>query len=322
MIKCILITNNIAYYGGEELINQWQQDQHSLLWLDMGAIASDKQEQLFNQFNCHPLAIADAMRERHPPKVELFDDYIFILYRGILTCDHALNVEHLQVSMFVGQRLIITKHNKPSKAIDSLFNDTGERHLSRSPIHLALRIFHASCGFYLNEMFRFEAELEKIEDIFQRSGNDQMMRRLTKYQSSLVKLKRTFNYHVNVGKALVGYVDDDETELITDKEQHTVNDLNERLDRLLSLAQMYYDICADLINGYLSITSHQLNATMRVLTVITAVFVPLTFLAGIYGMNFENIPELKTKYGYFILLGIMAALATTLIMIFKKKKWL
>ena len=85
---------------------------------------------------------------------------------------------------------------------------------------------------------------------------------------------------------------------------------------------MYYDICGDLINGYMSVTSHQLNATMRVLTVITALFVPLTFLAGIYGMNFEYIPELKADNGYFILLGVMAVVSVVLLIVFKKKRWL
>ena len=77
-----------------------------------------------------------------------------------------------------------------------------------------------------------------------------------------------------------------------------------------------------IINGYMSVTSHQLNATMRVLTVITALFVPLTFLAGIYGMNFEYIPELKAENGYFILLGVMAVVSVVLLVVFKKKRWL
>ena len=125
-----------------------------------------------------------------------------------------------------------------------------------------------------------------------------------------------------MGETLKAYVDDDDTDLITDKETHTVTDLRERLDRLQSLSQMYYDICGDLINGYMSVTSHQLNATMRVLTVITALFVPLTFLAGIYGMNFEYIPELKADNGYFILLGVMAVVSVVLLIVFKKKRWL
>ncbi|MEW6982368.1 magnesium transporter CorA family protein [Colwelliaceae bacterium 6471] len=308
--------------GGEELISDWQDNEQSLLWIDLDSVDTEKEKSLLTAFNCHPLAIDDALRERHPPKIELFDDYIFMLYRGIVAQDNNLQFEHLQISMFIGKRILITRHPKSSLAINSLFNLNSEKYLKRSPIHMAIRLFHCSCGFYLNEMFTFEAELEKIEDKFQSSGTDKMMRQITAYRSQLVKIRRTFNYHVSMGEALHSYIDDEYTNLITEKEVHTVNDLRERLDRLLSLSQMYYDICGDLINGYMSITSHQLNATMRVLTVITALFVPLTFLAGIYGMNFEYIPELKAKYGYFILLGVMLVISAILLTIFKKKRWL
>ncbi|RKF20373.1 hypothetical protein DBZ36_08015 [Alginatibacterium sediminis] len=110
--------------------------------------------------------------------------------------------------------------------------------------------------------------------------------------------------------------------MINQAELHTVIDVHERIERLLSLSQMHYDICSDLVNGYLSVTSHQLNATMRVLTVITAIFIPLGFLAGLYGMNFEYIPELKLTHGYFYLLGFMSILALGLIGLFKKIRWL
>jgi magnesium transporter len=309
-------------FGSSELINQWQENDDTTLWIDLDNVELEEEKRILTQFNCHPLAINDALRERHPPKIELFKDYIFMLYRGIIANDDSLRFGHLQISMFIGKRVLITRHPQSSLAINELFTESSEKYLKRSPVHLALRLFHSSCGYYLKEMFSFEAELEKIEDDFQLSGNDKMMKQITSYRSQLVKIRRTFNYHVNMGERLKAYVDDEDTDLITDKEIHTVNDLRERLDRLLSLSQMYYDICGDLINGYMSVTSHQLNATMRVLTVITALFVPLTFLAGIYGMNFEYIPELKAANGYFILLGVMAVVSVALLMVFKKKRWL
>jgi len=309
-------------FGSSELINQWQENDDTTLWIDLDNVELEEEKRILTQFNCHPLAISDALRERHPPKIELFNDYIFMLYRGIIANDDGLRFAHLQISMFIGKRVLITRHPQSSLAIIELFSENSEKYLKRSPVHLALRLFHSSCGYYLKEMFSFEAELEKIEDDFQLSGNDKMMKQITSYRSQLVKIRRTFNYHVTMGERLKAYVDDEDTDLITDKEIHTVNDLRERLDRLLSLSQMYYDICGDLINGYMSVTSHQLNATMRVLTVITALFVPLTFLAGIYGMNFEYIPELKAANGYFILLGVMAVVSVALLIIFKKKRWL
>ncbi|HBY87777.1 MAG TPA: metal transporter [Colwellia sp.] len=323
MINCMLISPSFSIrIGNEELISEWEEDQNTILWIDLDNVDKSQEKEVLTKFGCHSLAILDAQRERHPPKVELFDNYIFLLYRGFVAKDDNLTFEHVQISMFIGQRVLITCHPESSIAINGLFNATSEKYLARSPIHLALKIFHSSCGNYLQQLFGFEENLEQIEDKFQSSGNDKMMREITAYRSQLVKIKRTFNYHVTIGNTLNMYLEDDETSLITTKEIHSVNDLRERLDRLLSLSQMYYDICGDLINGYMSVTSHQLNSTMRVLTVITALFVPLTFLAGIYGMNFEYIPELKSRNGYFILLGVMAVISVGLIALFKRKRWL
>jgi magnesium transporter len=308
--------------GSEELVMEWEQDQNTTLWIDLDKLDKNLEKEMLIKFGCHSLAISDAQRERHPPKVELFNNFIFLLYRGFVAKDDNLTFEHVQISMFIGHRILITCHPESSVAINSLFNTTSEKLLMRSPMHLALKIFHSSCGSYLQQLFDFESHLEKIEDEFQLSGNDSMMKEITSHRSRLVKIRRTFNYHVTVGNTLKGYLEDDETSLISDKEVHSLNDLRERLDRLSSLSQMYYDICGDLINGYMSVTSHQLNSTMRVLTVITALFVPLTFLAGIYGMNFENIPELKFQYGYYSLLGVMSIISVGLIVWFKRKRWL
>ena len=322
MIKCMLLNADKTFvYGGEELIETWREQSDSYLWLDLDSHDKEQETIILQQFDCHSLAIKDAQRERHPPKIELFNDYIFMLYRGIYQPQDDLLFEHLQISMFVGTHILITSHAKNSMSIEQLFSADGEKYLGKSPITLALRIFHYSCGIYLQKLFEFEEKLEALEDKFQLGGDDKMMQEITLYRSRLTKLKRTFSYHSNIGAELKLLVTD-ETTIINQAELHTVIDVHERIERLLSLSQMHYDICSDLINGYLSVTSHQLNVTMRVLTVITAIFIPLGFLAGIYGMNFEYMPELKIESGYFYLLGFMAFLATSLIVLFKKKRWL
>jgi len=93
-------------------------------------------------------------------------------------------------------------------------------------------------------------------------------------------------------------------------------------ERISSLCQMYYELSGDLMDSFLSMASHKLNSTMRILTVITAIFVPLSFIVGLYGMNFEYIPELKFQYGYFVVVGFMLTLSISLVSLFKFKKWL
>lgn len=322
MLNCMLVkTGSLTKYGGKELLSEWQEDKDSVLWLDIDNEPANSERELLTQLGCHPLAITDVLRERHPPKVELFDNYIYMLYRGVLNVKENLDLTHLQISLFVGERIVITCHREESAAIKHFFTQRGERFLLRSPIVLALRIFHHSCGIYLESLFAFEQKLEELEDVFQSDGNDKLMQEIILYRSRITKLKRLFNYHKNIGAELKSYIED-ETPLIKSSELHITIDVYERLERLQSLSQMHYDICGDLVNGYLSITSHQLNATMRILTVITAIFIPLGFLAGLYGMNFDDIPELHVKNGYYYLLAVMATLASTLIVLFKKIKWL
>ena len=207
-------------------------------------------------------------------------------------------------------------------ATTKLPTELAVKYLSKGCNHLALKIFYQSSGYYLDSLLGFEQSLETIEDKFAIAPDDNLMKDLTFYKNKLTKVKRIFSYHVTIAEELVNMVEDDDTEFITAVNSILVNELKERLTRLYTLSQMYYDICDGMINGYISVSAHQLNTTMRILTVTTAIFVPITFLAGIYGMNFEYIPELKWHYGYFGLLGVMLLIVITLLIIFKKNKWL
>ncbi|GAB1258913.1 magnesium/cobalt transporter CorA [Aurantivibrio plasticivorans] len=289
------------------------------LWIDCESIPEKDEKQLLAAFGCHPLAIKDAQRTRHPPKIEHFDDMLFILYRGLVEVKEGLVVEPLQIALFVGDNFIITRHSKPSISIDQWWNNQQLVSLLKTPFLLASKLIHTSFGIYLDTILAFEQELSEKEELMQDLGDDNDLRELISYRGRLRKLKRTFNYHERLTSALVAMTQDDERFSVF---AHEAQDLHERSDRILSLLGMYYEISGDLIEGYLSISSHRLNRTMQILTVVTTIFVPLGFLAGLYGMNFQYIPELQIKYGYFILLGVMATISVTALIIFKIKRWL
>ena len=154
----------------------------------------------------------------------------------------------------------------------------------------------------------------------QNHANDEILLELTTYKTRLRKLRRIFDYHQKMLSELLNHSieNNDQHHELT----HRIQDLYERCERVHSLTSMYYEICGDLIEGYLSLSSHRLNLTMQVLTVITAIFVPLSFIAGLYGMNFEYMPELKHPNAYFIALGVMFSTAATLLFIFRRKHWI
>lgn len=306
--------------GDQSLINTWRQHPDSSIWIDIqhGQKNIAEVERLLGDLGCHALAIKDALRMRHPPKVEAFQEHLFLLYRGIFKKTSLLSFEHQNIGLFMGSNYLITVHPEHSMGIDAVIKDQLKPELLTTPSQLALQIMHTSSGLYLDHVLAFEDELNTLEDELYGTNGESALSKLASYKACLIRLKRIFGYHHSMSAQLRTM---NSEFLRGESEQHHLIDLDDRFERLSSLTQMHYDICGDMIDSYISITSHQLNITMRVLTVITAIFVPLGFLAGVYGMNFENIPELGFKNGYFILLSTMALIATSLIAWFKYKRW-
>ncbi|MBP5978963.1 MAG: magnesium/cobalt transporter CorA [Halomonas sp.] len=321
MIRSIVTTlDGTVYEGDEQLFATWQAIPDSNIWIDMQGENEETVERLLAKFECHPMAIQDANKERLPPKIEEFDNHTLLIYRGISSFDAQLNFVPQQVCFFIGERFLVTLHSGLAMSVERLLKEHGKSLLAKSPEQVALKIMYTSAGYYIDSLLEFEAELSDLEDELLENGNDVLMRKITTYRSRLVKMRRVFNYHKGITQELTAYdyqhLPREESETL-----HAINDVAERFERLYTLTQMYYDICGDLVDGYISISSHQLNITMRVLTVITAIFVPLTFIAGVYGMNFEYMPELGYRYGYFFVWGAMIGMAVVLIWLFKRKGW-
>lgn len=306
--------------GGDELVQRWRTDNSGFIWIDLLGEEPQSEKAFLLSMDCHPLAIEDVQRFRHPPKTETFDNYTLILYRGITEFNKDLTIQQMNIALFAGERCLISCHPRHSMGVNYYWENAQAENLLVSPGLLASRIMRFSVGRYLEAILAFEPSLTELEDSMQEKPNDEVMRELIAYQARLRKLKRIFSYHE---KLVTNLLKDVPQQLIEEDGdiEHALQDLFERCERLHGLCTMYYDICGDLINGYLSISSHQLNNTMRVLTVITAIFVPLTFIAGIYGMNFENMPELSAPHGYFYTLGAMLVIAAGF-GVFAYKKWL
>lgn len=324
MIKAKLLDSENIIEGGGELIERWRQTPGSKLWLDIEGELGEEVHAVLSGMGCDELAIADASRTRHPPKIEEFADSTFILFRGISSLDENLHLEPQQLALFVGDGFLITLHRGRSVSIDHFWSvAAGNREVLEDGGLLALGLLHFAGGRYLDAILDFEDRLGELEEVLLSGDAEDAMKELVAYRSRLRVLRRIFSYHHRVaeqilngaGRHLDGGQDDD-------RNQHQRRDLYDRCERLYSLCNMYYEISGDLVEGYISITSHRLNNTMKVLTIITAIFVPLSFLAGLYGMNFDNIPELHFQYGYFMVLGLMGLVAFSMLILFRRMRWL
>lgn len=307
--------------GNEEQVSAWRAQPDTILWADFSDNDPGSElDTLMENFGLHPLAIHDAQRSRHQPKIETFDDHVFILLKGLGPDSNAFEFETIQIAMFVGVRFLVTRHSGPSPSIDTLWQATlkDSALLAVGPDALALRLSRISVDRFLNRLLTLEPRLEDIEHEIVTQPKDDILTDLMGYKTTLRKFRRVLLYHQQVFLDLMN----DLPPQIRPERTHEIKDVYEHQERAGSLATLYYEVASDLIEGYISLASHRLNNIMKILTIVTAIFVPLSFLAGVYGMNFENMPELKSRNGYFVLLSVMATIATILLLIFRRRRWL
>lgn len=283
MIKTMLYDRKTGEtrWGDAALITAWAENPDLWIWADFFDEEPGHESRLFHEsFGLHQLVIADAQRERHPPKLEGFDGYFFLLIHGLGAMTSGADYHTIQIACFVSDRFLVTRRKAESVSIDAVWGEAGDGKLdvARGSAHILYRIIWRVTDRYTSLIEGVEGTLDVMEDEMFENPRDALL------------------------EELIGF--------------------GRNLKRLASLTALYRDLTDDLMNGYISVTSHRLNQIMKVLTVVTVIFLPLTLMVGIYGMNFEYIPELKIQYAYFILLGVMAAIAITLLLIFRKMRWL
>lgn len=323
MIRTLLYnkTSNEVTSGGKELVTVWQQNADTCIWFDCSAEPDDTESRfLRDSFGLHPMAIQDAQRSRHPPKIEEFDDSTFILLKPLSADSEDLYFSTIQLAIFIGERFLVTRRSGESPITDTLFDQATENAeiLAGGAATVALRLCRRLVDRYLGILLKLEPRLESLEAQIMQHPDDSILAELLSYKTELKKFRRAFLYHQQV----FGTLKSGTFPAIEAGHEHEIIDVYEQQERASSLASLYYEMASDLAEGYISVASHRLNQIMKVLTVVMAIFVPLSFLAGIYGMNFENMPELHSQSGYFILLGLMLTIVVVLLTIFYRKKWL
>jgi len=308
-------------HGGLELLDEWDAGSSDWVWLNISGEADEFEKNLLGErFNVSHLAIQDAHRERHPPKIEFFDDQIFIILRDLLGEDENLQRGVSQLAMFLGTNFLVTRHLAVVPAIEPVYEaiQSEPAKLKGGPAHVVYLISRRIVDNYTPVVLELEERLADLEDLVFEQPGDDVIELITRYNRSLKRLRRHLVYQHDVMEQLCRPT----VPLPIKLNAHEFNDVFENMERLASLCQLNQELAVDLLNTHFSLVSHRLNQVMRVLTITTVIFLPLALLAGIYGMNFQFIPELSWHYGYFGVLGTMVGIVVVLIAIFKRREWL
>ncbi|MCC6903522.1 MAG: magnesium/cobalt transporter CorA [Polyangiaceae bacterium] len=294
---------------------------HTVTWVDVQGLGDEKVlRQLADVFALHPLALADVVNVPQRPKTESYEgQQLFIC--GMLRLSEEGDLHSEQVSAFIGKGYLLTFQEKHGDLFDPvrarLRDNVGMLRASGAD-YLAYSIIDTIVDGYYPLLEVFADELEALEERVMRRPHPSLLTRVHEVKRILLLVRRAVWPLRDALATLIR----DPVPMVTDSARLYLRDTYDHCVQISEMAESYRELVSELTNTYMSVISNRTNEVMRVLTVVTTIFIPLTFIVGLYGMNFRHMPELEWHYGYFLNLGLMAALGIGLMIFFRVRGWL
>ncbi len=272
-------------------------------------------------FGIHPLILEDILNTHQRPKFEEFDDYLYIVVKALAVPDDEFGVDYEQVSLLLLNNFVFTFKEKPDAIFDPLFirlDNEKSQIRNFGADYLTYVIMDSIVDEYFTLQDTFDELIEAVEDELLANPTAQTLATIQKIRRELIFLRRS----VSPLRELLAGILRSESPLLDAKTQRYFRDVYDHVIRVTEAIESYRDLIAGMLDIYLSSVSNKMNETMKVLTVFASIFIPLTFIAGVYGMNFEFMPELKWRWGYPALWLVFIGVSVSLLRFFKKKQWL
>ncbi|MHA6531529.1 magnesium/cobalt transporter CorA [Paenibacillus sp. BAC0078] len=267
-------------------------------------------------YNLHDLAVEDCLSEEDQrPKIEIYESHYFIVVNSIRFDDEEIFLRALNV--FLGRNFIITVTKQKINELRVLKPILWEQEVSEPDRFLYLLI-DLVVDNYFSVGDRIEARIEKLEEDILMHTKKTHLSEIIGLRSEILWLKKMLGPQ----KEVINTLNKKDLRLIDDQLQKYFSDIYENAVKISETFETYRDLMGNLREAYQSSIANRANEIMRVFTAITTIFMPLTVITGIYGMNFDNIPETHSKYGYYGVIGVMVTLGCGMLVIFRKKDWL
>ncbi len=297
-------------------------------WINITGLSDVKLlEDVGNIFEIHPLTLEDILNVYHSPKMDEYENYLFIISKMIVydKLNDELNIEH--VCFVLGKNFIITFQETEGDVFDIIrdrIRSNKGRVRKQKADYLMYRLLDSIVDNYLIVLECYDERIEKIEDELMLVSDDISLEPIHDIRKEITKIKRL----VTPLSEIMHSFQKEKIEFIQKNTKVFLRDLYDHTKHVVDATENYREQLNGLLQIYLSATSHKMNNIVRLLTIISTIFIPLTFVVGIYGMNFNpqtskwNMPELHWQYGYPFVMLMMFVIAVGLIIFFKKKKWL
>ncbi len=291
------------------------------VWVDLDQPTPDEAKILSDVFHFHELAIEDALSELHHPKVESYGDYLYLILHGIdfSASEHCFRTK--DIDFFLGEQFLVTVHPGVSRSIGKVGAVCGRdsRILGEGPGILLYRIVDTMVDNYRPEVDELSATLDELEEEVFEKPNTQLARRILNFKKDISSLRQV----VLPQRDVVGRLARREFPLISEQLAYGFRDVHDHLVRLSDEAMFFQDRITSILDAHLSAVSNQLNQVMKVLTIIATLFMPLTVLTGVYGMNVP-LPHLPggERAQFWWVCGIMFAMSAAMLGFFRRKGWI
>jgi magnesium transporter len=281
---------------------------------DVGTLAK-----LGERFGLHPLALEDVLNVPQRPKVERYDKHMFIVMRTMRLAEGVMVEE--QISLFFGADWLVTVQERSDGdcfgAVREAIRAGRGRARENGADYVAYLLLDAVVDAYFPVIEHFGERMQALETAAIEEPNEEVLVHMQRMRHELLALRRA----VWPTREEIGILLREESPLVSAETRVFMRDVYDHAVQALEIVESLRETAVSVMEVYLSVQNQHLNETMKVLTIIATLFIPLTFIASIYGMNFRHMPELEWRYGYLWALGLMAVTAVGLIAYFRRKGW-
>ncbi len=321
MIHTFVLSKDKKFYTGlpNEKIKNFLQEKSSLVWVDLEQATEEENAVLSDVFNFHPLAIEDCLNITHHPKIDKFENYLFIVMHAFDFGSMEKEISTLELNLFLGKNFVVTYHARPIRSVIQTKEKCLNNYMAvmgKGADFLVYNIFDALVDNFIPTLNTLDHRIDELEEeVF--FEEEDFLSKVNTVRNDVLYLRKIIRPQRNTINLLTR-----SNEPFIEKEKEIYfRDVYDQLYRIYEQCDNYRDIISGILDMHLSLSSNKMNQIMKTLTIVMTIMLPLTLITGIYGMNFKYMPELNYKYSYFIVLGAMAVIALLLIYYMKKKKW-
>jgi len=297
-------------------------DTPTVTWININGLHDvDFIEKIGNNFEMHPLTLEDIVNTGQRPKYEDFDQYIFVTLKILMFDEEKKEIISEQVSLVFGANFVISFQEIEGDVFNPIrerIRNAKGRIRKMGPDYLAYSLLDAVVDNYFSILEKFGEKIEGMEEDLVANPTPQTLQAIHDLKRDAIFLRKS----VWPLREVAGGLDRSESILIKKETHIFLRDVYDHTIQVIDTIETFRDMVSGMVDIYLSSVSNRMNEVMKVLTIFAAIFIPLTFMAGVYGMNFEFMPELKWKWGYFALLGLMAVVGFGMLFHFRRKKWI